>query len=347
MVKDLNGVTLDEGVWIQMYPCGEDKKRNGSGSMFSLGSGNATGGYIPLSVTRRFADSETNSSGALVKTFWIEVRVLLLQNGDVVVSRTSLARNSTAIHWNANALGDTASRQQALESYTQQRAGSIEAGIRQGLKSVGFRMDGETWSVNTWGNLFAWYANEKDAKAGNTGNAVMYMAQDSGTWTLHVKGYVEATGGTFNGTVKADLLYGKTLDVTETTNYDIDPNTSPAACFMYRDPSIGIHYITLPKASDYDGLEIQVYFLCTKPLTREGFPYVYIKPKNGETLYTKESVKAGTKDSNGHIPYFIDLNTGYTAYNGQWCFLARNNLYKFKSIGGNWYAIEGYFGSLY
>lgn len=347
MVKDLNGVTLDEGVWIQMYPCGEDKKRNGSGSMFSLGSGNATGGYIPLSVTRRFADSETNSSGALVKTFWIEVRVLLLQNGDVVVSRMSLARNSTAIHWNANALGDTASRQQALESYTQQRAGSIEAGIRQGLKSVGFRMDDETWSVNTWGNLFAWYANEKDAKAGNTGNAVMYMAQDNGTWTLHVKGYVEATGGTFNGTVKADLLYGKTLDVTETTNYDIDPNTSPAACFMYRDPSIGIHYITLPKASDYDGLEIQVYFLCTKPLTREGFPYVYIKPKNGETLYTKESVKAGTKDSNGHIPYFIDLNTGYTAYNGQWCFLARNNLYKFKSIGGNWYAIEGYFGSLY
>lgn len=191
MVKDLNGVTLDEGVWIQMYPCGEDKKRNGSGSMFSLGSGNATGGYIPLSVTRRFADSETNSSGALVKTFWIEVRVLLLQNGDVVVSRMSLARNSTAIHWNANALGDTASRQQALESYTQQRAGSIEAGIRQGLKSVGFRMDSANWTVNTWGNKFAWYATEADANKGT--NAKMWL--DTNTGTLHVKGYVEATGG--------------------------------------------------------------------------------------------------------------------------------------------------------
>lgn len=202
MVKDLNGVTLDEGVWIQMYPCGEDKKRNGSGSMFSLGSGNATGGYIPLSVTRRFADSETNSNGALVKTFWIEVRVLLLKNGDVVVSRLSLAKNPTAVHWNANALGDTASRQQALESYTQQRAGSIEAGIRQGLKSVGFNMDSSTWTVNTWGDRFAWYANKADATGNDLSKAVMYV--DSQTNTLHVKGFVEATGGKIGGLELAD-----------------------------------------------------------------------------------------------------------------------------------------------
>ena len=117
--------------------------------------------------------------------------MLLLQNGDVVVSRMSLARNSTAIHWNANALGDTASRLQALESYTQQRAGSIEAGIRQGLKSVGFKMDSGTWTVNTWGNKFAWYATEADANKGI--NAKMWL--DTNTDTLHVKGYVEATGG--------------------------------------------------------------------------------------------------------------------------------------------------------
>lgn len=202
MVKDLNGVTLDEGVWIQMYPCGEDKKRNGSGSMFSLGSGNATGGYIPLSVTRRFADSETNSSGALVKTFWIEVRVLLLKNGDVVVSRLSLAKNPTPIHWNANAIGESAGRQQALESYTQQRAGSIEAGIRQGLRSVGFNMDSSTWTVNTWGDRFAWYANKGDATRNDLSKAVMYV--DSQTNTLHVKGYVEATGGKIGGLKLAD-----------------------------------------------------------------------------------------------------------------------------------------------
>lgn len=193
MVKDLGDVTLDESVWIQMYPCGEDRKRNGNGAMFSLGSGNATGGYIPLSVTHRFADSEKNSNGESVKTFWIEVRVLLLKNGDVVVSRLSLAKNPTPIHWNANAIGESAGRQQALESYTQQRAGSIEAGIRQGLRSVGFNMDSSTWTVNTWGDRFAWYANKGDATRNDLSKAVMYV--DSQTNTLHVKGYVEATGG--------------------------------------------------------------------------------------------------------------------------------------------------------
>lgn len=193
MVKDLGDVTLDESVWIQMYPCGEDRKRNGNGAMFSLGSGNATGGYIPLSVTHRFADSEKNSNGESVKTFWIEVRVLLLKNGDVVVSRLSLAKNPTPIHWNANVIGESAGRQQALESYTQQRAGSIEAGIRQGLRSVGFNMDSSTWTVNTWGDRFAWYANKGDATRNDLSKAVMYV--DSQTNTLHVKGYVEATGG--------------------------------------------------------------------------------------------------------------------------------------------------------
>lgn len=202
MVKDLGNVTLDEGVWIQMYPCGEDKKRNGNGAMFSLGSGNATGGYIPLSVTHRFADSEKNSNGESVKTFWIEVRVLLLKNGDVVVSRLSLAKNPTAIHWNANAIGESAGRQQALESYTQQRAGSIEAGIRQGLRSVGFNMDSSTWTVNTWGDRFAWYANKGDATRNDLSKAVMYV--DSQTNTLHVKGYVEATGGKIGGLKLAD-----------------------------------------------------------------------------------------------------------------------------------------------
>lgn len=202
MVKDLNGVTLDEGVWIQMYPCGEDKKHNGKGAMFSLGSGNATGGYIPLSVTHRFADSEKNGNGDPVKTFWIEVRVLLLKNGDVVVSRLSLAKNPTAVHWNANALGGSAGRQQALESYTQQRAGYIESGIRQGLRSVGFNMDSSTWTVNTWGDRFAWYANKGDATGNDLSKAVMYV--DSQTNTLHVKGYVEATGGKIGGLKLAD-----------------------------------------------------------------------------------------------------------------------------------------------
>ena len=350
--KDLNGVTLDNAAFIEVHPADVNQRRICYGFSFGLFRRTDETGYFRVSRAYHFGKTATNAaSGVSQEIRWLEVRVFLTRNGDVVVSRMSLAKCGHAVHWNANALGSENGKTLSMESYVDQRADSLEDGIRQGLKSVGFKMDGATWSVKTWGSQFAWYATEEDANGTDLSKAVMYMAKDNSTWTLHVKGYVEATGGTFNGTVKADLLYGKTMDVTETTNYDIDPSTSPATCFLYRDPGVGVHYITLPKASDYDGLEIQVFFLCTKPLTRVGFPYVYIRAKSGETLYAKESVKAGTEDSNGHTPYIMDLNTEYTAYNEKgnntWCFLARNNLNRFKSMGGNWYAIDGYFGNIY
>ena len=350
--KDLNGVTLDNAAFIEVHPADVNQRRICYGFSFGLFRRTDETGYFRVSRAYHFGKTATNAaSGVSQEIRWLEVRVFLTRNGDVVVSRMSLAKCGHAVHWNANALGSENGKTLSMESYVDQRANSLEAGIRKGLQSVGFRMDGATWSVKTWGSQFAWYATEEDANGTDLSKAVMYMAKDNSTWTLHVKGYVEATGGTFNGTVKADLLYGKTMDVTETTNYDIDPSTSPATCFLYRDPGVGVHYITLPKASDYDGLEIQVFFLCTKPLTRVGFPYVYIRAKSGETLYAKESVKAGTEDSNGHTPYIMDLNTEYTAYNEKgnnaWCFLARNNLNRFKSMGGNWYAIDGYFGNIY
>lgn len=358
MVKDLNGVTLDEGVWIQMYPCGEDKKRNGSGSMFSLGSGNATGGYIPLSVTRRFADSETNSSGALVKTFWIEVRVLLLQNGDVVVSRMSLARNSTAIHWNANALGDTASRQQALESYTQQRAGSIEAGIRQGLKSVGFNMDGATWTVNTWGDRFAWFANKDDAdaavKSEDMSRAVMYI--DSATGTLHVRGYVEATGGRFNGTVMANLLYGGTKEIVFSQimrEYTIDPKTEPATMYFVNNHyNYNGNFFKLPKASDYDGLEVSIFCKRNFPETRvsvDAYKVYVICAEKSDDFFVKQNLatvlKSGASSLNDtkNVATVEEKWINYTNYVGTSVMIQPNTLVKFKSIGGAWYAIEGLF----
>lgn len=358
MVKDLNGVILDEGVWIQMYPCGEDKKRNGSGSMFSLGSGNATGGYIPLSVTRRFADSETNSSGALVKTFWIEVRVLLLQNGDVVVSRMSLARNSTAIHWNANALGDTASRQQALESYTQQRAGSIEAGIRQGLKSVGFNMENATWTVNTWGEKFAWFANRDDAdvavKSKDMSSAVMYI--DSATGTLHVRGYVEATGGKFNGTVMANLLYGGTKEIVFSQSmreYTIDPKKEPATMYFVNNHyNYNGNFFKLPKASDYDGLEVSIFCKRNFPETRvsvDAYNVYVICAEKSDDFFVKQNLatvlRSGASSLNDtkNVATVEEKWINYTNYVGTSVMIQPNTLVKFKSIGGAWYAIEGLF----
>lgn len=203
--KDLNGVTLDDAAFIEVHPADVNQRRICYGFSFGLFRRTDETGYFRVSRAYHFGKTATNAaSGVSQEIRWLEVRVLLTRNGDVVVSRMSLAKCGHAVHWNADALGSENGRTLSTESYVDQRANSLEAGIRKGLQSVGFRMDGETWSVNTWGNLFAWYANEKDAKAGNTGNAVMYMAQDNGTWTLHVKGYVEATGGTIGGLKLAD-----------------------------------------------------------------------------------------------------------------------------------------------
>lgn len=197
--------SMDEIVSMEVHPCDADKYRI-TGGAFTGGrnTSSANSGIIRAQTYKTFGETATDNSGKVKKIAYLEVRVFLLRNGSVRVSRMCLSKSDHYIYWNANAVSTELGRTLSMESYVDQRADSLEAGIRQGLKSVGFRMDSSTWSVNTWGNLFAWYANEKDAKAGNTGNAVMYMAQDNGTWTLHVKGYVEATGGTIGGLKLAD-----------------------------------------------------------------------------------------------------------------------------------------------
>ena len=197
--------SMDEIVSMEVHPCDADKYRI-TGGAFTGGrnTSSANSGIIRAQTYKTFGETATDNSGKVKKIAYLEVRVFLLRNGSVRVSRMCLSKSDHYIYWNANAVSTELGRTLSTESYVDQRADSLEAGIRKGLQSVGFRMDGETWSVNTWGNLFAWYANEKDAKAGNTGNAVMYMAQDNGTWTLHVKGYVEATGGTIGGLKLAD-----------------------------------------------------------------------------------------------------------------------------------------------
>ena len=222
--KDLNGVTLDNAAFIEVHPADVNQRRICYGFSFGLFRRTDETGYFRVSRAYHFGKTATNAaSGVSQEIRWLEVRVFLTRNGDVVVSRMSLAKCGHAVHWNADALGSENGRTLSMESYVDQRANSLEAGIRKGLQSVGFRMDGETWSVNTWGNLFAWYANEKDAKAGNTGNAVMYMAQDNGTWTLHVKGYVEATGGTIGGLkLAADGLYQGTENTMRYSYYSND-----------------------------------------------------------------------------------------------------------------------------
>lgn len=131
----------DTGLYIEMHPCGQDKVRTRNGGNHIVFCGEEVeNGYLPYQVTRHFDDRETNSGGVSVKTCWIEVRVYLHTNGDAVVSRLSLAKNPTAIHWNANELSDGIKREMAMESYIRQRADSIEMSVTDGVKKAAVKL---------------------------------------------------------------------------------------------------------------------------------------------------------------------------------------------------------------
>ena len=278
-----------------------------------------------------------------VKIAYLEVLIFLKRNGCVRVSRMCLSKSDHYIYWNANAVSTELGRTLSMESYVDQRADSLEAGIRQGLKSVGFRMDSSTWSVNTWGNRFAWYANDTDAQSGDTSKAVMYV--DTQTNTLHVK-----------GSVTANLLYGKTKEVVfseSMSSYTIDPQNEPATTYFVNNHyNYRSNFFILPKASDYDGLEISIFCKRTFTDTRLSVDAykVFVKCANtSDHLYAKKNVanvlKAGASSLNDYknVATVEDKWINYTDFIDSSVMIQQNSLVKFKSIGGAWYAIEGLF----
>lgn len=278
-----------------------------------------------------------------VKIAYLEVLIFLQRNGSVRVSRLCLSKSDHYIYWNANAVSTELGRTLSTESYIDQRADSLEAGIRQGLKSVGFKMDSATWSVNTWGNRFAWYANDTDAQSGDTSKAVMYV--DTQTNTLHVK-----------GSVTANLLYGKTKEVVfseSMSSYTIDPQNEPATTYFVNNHyNYRSNFFILPKASDYDGLEISIFCKRTFTDTRLSVDAykVFVKCANtSDHLYAKKNVanvlKAGASSLNDYknVATVEDKWINYTDFIDSSVMIQQNSLVKFKSIGGAWYAIEGLF----
>lgn len=64
----------------------------------------------------------------------------------------------------------------------------------------------------------------------------------------------------FSGILKASLYYGSMKKITDATNreYQINPQKEAFNGFFIDEPT-NIRFVTLPKAKDYDGLEIKIY----------------------------------------------------------------------------------------
>ena len=157
-----------------------------------------------------------------------------------------------------------------------------------------------------------------------------------------------AIGGQFQdvdveGKLRASLFYSNTKDLTNIKDYTIDPVNEPANCFLYNEPASGHYFVKLPKAADYEGLEIS-FFMKWKQ-AEIGIPRLHIScVETTDHLYCRCSATydAGSTEKR-FIPTFDNLNIGYTDFIGTTVTVYWNRFIRFKSMGGSWYAIEGVF----
>ena len=125
---------------------------------------------------------------------------------------------------------------------------------------------------DTSGNVTLCGGNAKFDKDGNT--TIANLTATSGNFTGVVNatsgkfnGEVLATGGEFNGTLKADLFYSS-VKVNAVSGYHINPEAEAFNTFYWEYDAVngtimdGSHWIYLPDANDYDGIELCFMWTC-------------------------------------------------------------------------------------
>lgn len=182
----------------------------------------------------------------------------------------------------------------------------------------------------------------------NLGVEVIDMKDSSGNIIFQAKdGNVICNNGTFKnvkvgGVITANLFYSPTLSVTSASDrtYTIDPVNAPYNCYFINEPT-NTRFIVLPKAADYDGLEIQVF---TKVTNWNVDKMTFIQAQSSDNLYIKANAfQAATYGSSIKSVTVESQDAEYKNYKGTTAYMRPNVMCKFKSINGNWYAIEGIF----
>ena len=190
--------------------------------------------------------------------------------------------------------------------------------------------------------LLAQYALVK-----NLGVETIDMKDDEGNIIFQAKdGNVTCNRGTFNnitvkgnstfeGSVKANMFYGTVKKVTPGSTYQIDPVNEPYNFYYVENPTKRT-FIVLPKAANYEGLEINVF---TKLSSSSSLSYrTIVKAQTNDDLYVKQN--AAIVSSNIAVE---KINVEYTNFKNDSITTTSNSYIRFKCIGGAWYAISGQF----
>ena len=181
----------------------------------------------------------------------------------------------------------------------------------------------------------------------NLGVETIDMKDDKGNIIFQAKdGNVTCNSGTFKnitvkgnssfeGSVKANMFYGAVKKVTPGSTYQIDPVSEPYNFYYVENPTKRT-FIVLPKAANYEGLEINIF---TKLPASSSLSYrTIVKAQTNDDLYVKQNV--GIVSSNIVVE---KINVGYTNFKNDSITTQSNSYIRFKCIGGAWYTISGQF----
>ena len=166
---------------------------------------------------------------------------------------------------------------------------------------------------------------------------IIFQAKDgdvicnSGTFkNITVKG-----NSSFEGSVKANMFYGAVRKVTPGSTYTIDPVNEPYNFYYVENPTKRT-FIVLPKAADYEGLEINIF---TKMPPSSSLSYrTIVKAQDSDDFYVKQNT--AIVSSNIAVE---KINVEYTNFKNDVVTTAPNAYIRFKCVGGAWYAISGQF----
>lgn len=145
----------------------------------------------------------------------------------------------------------------------------------------------------------------------------------------------------FSGILKASLYYGSMKKITDATNreYQIDPQKEAFNGFFIDEPT-NIRFVTLPKAKDYDGLEIKIY---TKQSHWTPDRWTVVRTQSTDDFYVKLGNIYNVYDANDkkYVAALENYMTPCTNIKGSGCAMIPNVMHTFKSMNGAWFSIQG------
>ena len=147
---------------------------------------------------------------------------------------------------------------------------------------------------------------------------------------------MNAVNGTFYGIVKANLFFS-TIKKNTTSGYHINPEQDASNMYWWDYDHVstnGSHWIYLPDATMYEGIEIAFYWICG---STQAAKELYVSGINGQNIVIVNNY-VNKLENNAFVTYAI-LN-GTSREDTRFRCLA-NIFTKVKAINGKWYIIEG------